>query len=155
MAGIIRVIEIDRGWIRIQKASAQLNGRQLRVGFPADIVSQDGTPVAEYAAYNEFGTEQIPARPFLRRTIDESRSGFGQYVRRTIDTLLFSGLGTKEFAMDLLGNWMVARVRRTIQNSPSWAQPNAPSTVARKEGDHPLIDTGLMLRSVTFRKSRR
>ena len=39
----------------------------------------DGTPVAAVAAFNEFGTDRIPPRPFMRQTIAKNQAAWGEH----------------------------------------------------------------------------
>ena len=109
--------------------------------------------IAEYATYNEFGTRNIPARPFMR-TVAKTKP------KKWISTMVGHSRGRaanpaiwKE-ALGLAGEDMKADIIDSIQNG-SWT-PNAPATVAAKkrkgkvEPDHPLIDTGQMLAAVSY-----
>ena len=65
-----RVTVKDLGWRSIKAGALGLNGRGVKVGILANAGAKDGTQIADYAAFNEFGTSSIPARPFLRQTWD-------------------------------------------------------------------------------------
>ena len=58
----------------------------VAVGFFADAKYQDGTPVAAVAAWNEFGTKNIPERPFFRNALAESERGVSNILAKGIDT---------------------------------------------------------------------
>jgi hypothetical protein len=128
--------EIDRGWRSIVaqvKAVAAVKPR-VRVGVFGSR--------AQVAEWNEFGTSRIPARPFVRNTMDKNA---GRYARFLVDQAR-AGLGGSDRsyrqALNKLGLLMVGDVQQTISNGVP--PPNAPSTIAKKGSSTPLVDTGLM-----------
>ena len=125
----------------------------VKAGILNNATTTDGKSIAEYAVYNEFGTQNIPARPFMRTVAKEKPkqwiSGMVAKVRgKASDPAAWKG------ALVLAGEQMRADIKDSIQNG-SWT-PNAPATVAAKarkgkvEPDHPLIDTGQMLAAVSY-----
>ena len=64
----------------------------VKVGFFSTARYEDGTPVAAVAAWNEFGTETIPERPFFRNALAESE--------RSVGRILQGGLDTKKMVVD-------------------------------------------------------
>ena len=92
--------------------------------------------------WNELGTVRSPSRPFLRMSVDENKdkiTNFKQFAMLKITT---------EQLLGLVGNFQVGLVQRKIRDGKY--VPNAPSTIARKGSDKPLIDTGRMRQSVHF-----
>lgn len=126
----------------------------LRVGVMESARNEKtGEPVAPYAAANEFGTSRIPARPFLRSTIDTKGHEWAAYLGRAIR----AGVPLQE-ALELTGEKMKSDVKATIAGN--MAPANAPSTIRRKlrqedEGggmmhSGTLIETGSLLRSIEY-----
>lgn len=118
----------------------------LRVGFLDGATYPDGTRVAAVAAYNEYGNPARgrPPRPFMRQTIEREREGWGKTLAaglRMNDYNAAAGLG-------VLGEDIAGAIRETITqfDSPPLALP----TVRRKGFAKPLVDTGTMLRSVSW-----
>jgi hypothetical protein len=120
---------------------------ELEVGFIDGKSYPDGTPVAQVAANNEFGepSRGIPPRPFFRNAVVAHES---EYPQRLADALERHDYDARE-ALGEVGVTIEADIRQSIldTNDP----PNAPSTIARKGHDKPLIDTGLMMSSVNHR----
>ena len=56
----------------------------VAVGFFSDAKYQDGTPVAAVAAWNEFGTKNIPERPFFRQAIAGMEDGIANIIKARI-----------------------------------------------------------------------
>lgn len=112
---------------------------------------EDGTSVVEVALWNEFGTRSIPERSFIRSTIDENESLIDSWRDEMLKKLI-SDDWTVEKALEAIG----FRIQILIQNKikSNVPPPNAPSTLKHKarEGTSggTLIDSGLLLRSITY-----
>ena len=113
----------------------------------------DGAPsVVEVALWNEFGTHSIPSRPFLRTAIDENVAKINAWRVEAARKIVFGGW-TVEKGLEMIG----FRVQQLIQNKirSDVPPPNAPSTAADKvrRGVAPntLMDSTLLLRSVTYK----
>ena len=121
-----------------------------QAGIPAGATTTDGKSIPMYAAYNEFGTSRIPARPFMRTTANEHQNEWCETLAGALKGEILKD--NAKGAMGLVGEQMKAHIQQTIQKG-SFA-PNSPKTVANKrrkgkvEPDHPLIDTGQMLASI-------
>ena len=92
--------------------------------------------IAEIAFWNEYGTEIIPERPFARNTVFER----GREWLRVIRVLLRKRANdeiTEDDALGFLGEVAKADMQQTITDFS--VPPNAPSTVAIKGVDNPLI----------------
>jgi hypothetical protein len=133
--------ERDRGWASIETEVRRSDDWQLLVGlFDPDLATR--------GAFQEFGSATIPQRPFLRSTMDSERGSIGAEMER-ISKLILDGKSSARREFEKLGQSLVPKVQRTIEQ---WTSPgNAPSTIARKGRDDPLVDTKAMLQGVTFR----
>lgn len=156
---------IDRGWKRIKEELRKADNSFTKVGFPlgAEVGKKRRNPkkkvqfagkeryrsisqVAEIAAYQEFGTEFIPARPFMSTSFDESQVELTELKKKLYDKIL-EGRLTTERALVILGEFMSNKTKRKIKDITS--PPNRPSTIKRKGSSNPLIDTAQMINSVT------
>lgn len=124
-------------------------GGVLRVGFlegatyPA-TKKGPGLSVAQVAFWNEFGTVRAPPRPFFRTTIAKESGTWGENLGKAVVFYKYNG----ELALRAVGQAMRDDVEASIQR---WTTPpNAPSTIAKKGFDKPLIHTAVMLRSPDF-----
>lgn len=116
---------------------------------PKPIASEDeDLTVIEVACWNEFGTEHIPARSFVRAWFDEHQAEIREKLRRLM-LLVVSGKRTKKQILEQLGAWCAGEIqRRMAEGVPP---PNAQSTIDRKGSSTPLIATGQMRSSVSYR----
>lgn len=140
------------GGDKLQKAVDKLlkntsNAVTLSVGFLGDASYPDGTSIAEVAIYNEFGvpTHNQPPRPFFRNAIAANK---GKWAPNLATALKQNNNNAKK-ALKLLGEEIKAEIVESINELQD--PPLAPSTIARKGFEKPLIDTGLMRDSVDYK----
>jgi hypothetical protein len=88
----------------------------------------------------------IPARPFMRMAWSMFNARRGA-IQKRLATDLVSGKITIDKALGQIGLELEACIVRSIRNG-NWT-PNAPSTVAKKGFDKPLIESSHMLQSVS------
>ena len=122
---------------RFYQMLAELADKEVRIGFQhGEAAEDDGTDICDIAAWNELGTEHIPSRPFLRKSVDENEGKINQFLQAEVRSLA-SGK-TAEALLNEIGNFQKSLV------------PNAESTIRRKGSSKPLIDTGRMRQSVNY-----
>lgn len=114
----------------------------LNAGFLEGATYPDGTPVAAVAYFNEFGTDHVPARPFMRQAIAKNQDQWPKLLAASLK----AAKGDLEKALDMTAERIVAQIQQEIRTLQS--PPLKPSTIAAKGFDKPLIDTGHMLNSV-------
>lgn len=115
----------------------------LEAGFLEGVTYSDGMSVPMVASLNEFGTYNIPPRPFFRNAINKNSDKWGKIFLQGMQKQ-----GARN-AFGLLGE----RIRKDIVQSINDTNepPNSPVTIARKGSSKPLVDTGLMRASVNYR----
>ena len=150
------------------RALKSLQGKQVEAGwFESDIYPPKGNTagmsVAKVARIQEFGATMhmtstggkpydivIPPRPFMRLawsnfSTDRSKiqdSAFKQILR---------GKLSADQVLGQIGLTLEGYIAKSIKNGP-WVA-NAPSTIAAKGFDKPLIDTGHMWKTVSSKVS--
>jgi len=144
---------IDKGFDEFVRLSRAIDGRGVKFGIQDDAGAdpQSGTDLLDIAIYNEFGTETIPARPFMRDFAEKNNKVLGQAMDRMALAVQDGRLGV-ENALDQLGTFAEKHQKAHVQQSKQWAKPNAPSTVKKKGSDVPLIDDGVMVNAIRYRK---
>lgn len=107
----------------------------------------DGTQVAAVAFANEFGVPENhqPARPFFRRMIAAKKSGWGAQLAANF----VGAAGDAKRALGLLGEEIASDLKISINELTDPAL--SPTTVALKGFDKPLINSGQMRDSVSYR----
>ena len=122
----------------------------VKTGFLKDEAhpdgeSQNGGGLLVIASSQEFGTEHIPERPFMRITADSIRGQVGKMIDDGY-TRIINGSETVEKLLGKIGVFAVGKIQETITNLSD--PPNDPKTIERKGSSNPLIDTGFMRSSV-------
>ena len=125
----------------------ELGKKKVYVGFPAGGAAyDDGVTVAQVAAWNEFGTSRMPARPFMHQTLSEHKDEIKQMF---VDAGKAAASGENaEKIYNQLGVKAKAMMQEQIVEGTF--APNAAYTIRKKGSDKPLIDSGLMRQSVTY-----
>ena len=130
------------------KQIEELRKLQVRVGFQhGEVASSDGADIADVAAWNELGTAHSPPRPFLRQSVENNESVIAAMCKQQLVAII-KGQATAQDALQALGVMQKALIQKTIKSGEF--EPNAPSTIAKKKSNVPLIDTGRMRQSVNF-----
>lgn len=133
-------------WDVLRRQLEQLHDTEVVAGI-TNSAHVGGQSVAEYAAYNEFGTSRIPARPFMRTAFDDNQQKLERMVLRAGREVVLGKITGAQF-FNGVGLQMQNVIKRQIRSNMD--PRNAISTVKAKGSDHTLIDTGVMLSNVTF-----
>jgi hypothetical protein len=103
--------------------------------------------MAQIAAQNEFGTEHIPARPFVRSSYDENLATITRALSREYDKIL-AGDSTVNLSLKKIGALVSKFIVEKIKSIQT--PPNSPRTIAIKKSSKPLVDFGQMRQSVRY-----
>ena len=136
---------------RFMDALQKLEDLEVAVGFQGDEAYEDGTSIAQVAAYSEFGTSDIPERPFMRQSFENHQPELQAMCEEALATV--ANGGSPEDALNKIGVLARGLIQEEIVNGGF--APNAPSTIKKKGSSQPLIDTGTMRQSVNYRIRRR
>ena len=111
------------------------------------LVREKGKDKLEFA-YMLVKEINIPERSFIRSTFDEKEQEWYKYSLILLSKVL-SGQSTAEELCEKMGNVIQKDIQKKIRDIKT--PPNAPSTIARKGSNNPLIDTGRLRQSVTYK----
>ena len=131
---------------KLEKRLKELRKLQVRIGFQRGKGKSGGADIADVAMWNELGTENMPARPFMRQSVEKNRDRIKAACAQALKDVLL-GKTTAEAALRKLGAMQKALVQNEIK-SGGFA-PNAEPTKKKKGSDKPLVDTGRMRQSVS------
>ncbi|EGC6704068.1 hypothetical protein H9W57_001063 [Campylobacter jejuni] len=120
------------------------SNKRLEVGFFESAKYENGEYVANVAKIQEYGTLKIPARPFFRNAIAKNGAKWLTFMKNQFTSNQNLDLSLNQ-AGELARGDIVASIMQT--NNP----PNAEATIKAKGSSKPLIDTGFMRASVTFK----
>lgn len=122
------------------------NATSVKVGFMAGATYPDGKSVPLIAAINEFGAPSRgqPPRPFFRRMIAAKEHEWPPAVANLLRANGYDAQVTLQQTGAAIEGQLTESIRDLVD------PPLSPVTVAKKGFDKPLIDTGVLFRSVTF-----
>lgn len=124
--------------------------QRVLVGVPEGAGSyEDGLTIATIAAVNNFGSAdgRIPARPFLQPAIEDGAPMYRRLAEVMLPRVL-SGEMEMRTLLEQLGDLAEGHVKLKIDEIKT--PPNAPSTIAKKGSDNPLIDEGTLRQSIRY-----
>lgn len=153
----------------ILDVAAELEGTKLQVG----LFAPEGSELFIIGMVNEYGASinvtpkmrsylhyqglhlkasttqiKIPERSFIRAGFEYGRRDIEEVVERALPLVLSLKLSPAEF-YGIVGEMAVGKIHEYIQQLDS--PPNHPYTVKGKGSSHPLIDTGRLNQSITYR----
>lgn len=141
----------DAGLVKLRGVLLELQVLELTVGFQgesgAQLYPETVVSVAQVALFQEYGTEDIPARSFLRKAVFSNRKAIGAVARREVQAAVLDKK-TPAQALAAVGQFTADKIADRIRSGNFKAL--APSTIARKGHSRPLIDSGLMLKSISW-----
>ena len=166
----VTTIDRDGPWRKalVEIRKIRSGGPEVAIGFQgstgnAPHKNGKGASVADIATFNEFGTRTIPQRSFMVSTMDENRRQLLR-MNRNLYFKIAAGTMTTERALEIMGIRIKSLIQKKITDLRD--PPNAPSTIRRKRkrstnrrigveggdsGVNPLIDTGQMRQSVSYK----
>lgn len=148
----VKVEDKDHGYNALVKKIDGMDRLAILVGVfereGAMPHGDDAFTVLDVAAVHEFGTATIPQRSFIRAWFDENLERAREALRRLMVQAL-QGKMTPEQCVEKFGLWVQGEIQKRIaQGIPP---PLAESTVEKKGSSVPLVNTGQLRSSVTFR----
>jgi hypothetical protein len=137
----------DRMRREIERIARKMGGqRELRVGFLANQTKgEGGISMPELAMVHNYGSANIPPRPFFTAFVRQAQGKLPELAERAIKHADFD----EKRALNMMGLELAGDLRSQIpwQGGP----PLKPETVARKKrGDTPLFETGQLLDSIDY-----
>lgn len=103
--------------------------------------------MAELVKIQHFGSATIPARPFIEEGILSKKKELKDAIKKSYKTKIKTGKDENE----KIAQKGVDAIQRLVRGGYyKQKTPNAKSTIREKGSDKPLIDTGLMINSLTY-----
>ncbi len=146
----VSVTDDNRLWREIENDLKTLNGSHTKVGFLDGDTREDDPQLtnAQVAVFNEYGTSNAPARPFMRPAIAENLDEIVQMQEEGYSDIVRQ-MSTVKTELAKIGTFAQREIQKKIRDVKT--PPNAESTKRRKSGNssNPLIDTGEMRQAVS------
>jgi len=142
-----KVIDRDLGWQAIKREMLKAKTLEVAVGILEGAKNGEGASIAEYATYNEFGTDKIPERPFMRTAFDESKAKISQDMNREGKRMAM-GQVTAQNALTVIGQRHASRIQNVITGRDFLPRLSPQTVKAKKGSEKTLVDTGAMVNAV-------
>lgn len=156
MASHRKVVDRDRGW---KKFRANAHTLTKEPGVTVGVHAAEGSKaekgrghaatatVLDVGWWNEFGLG-VPERSFIRAWFDEAK-GENLALAQTMLRRILEGSISIDDALNQMGALFAGRIQQRIaQGIPP---PNSPLTIALKGSSTPLIESGQLRQSVTWK----
>lgn len=152
----VRVTDVDRGYKKLVAALSEHPHGAVRVGIQGDEAAAPhagaGEPLPNVAigVIHEFGVPEvgIPERSFLRSTYDAKIGDYATILKKGARDV-YDGKVTSERVLGRVGEKFASDVKGTINAGID--PPLQPATIARKGSSKPLIDSGQLKGSISWR----
>ena len=132
--------DTDRGYQNFKKALTELDGLRADIGYWGGKIHNDSAlPVVYLAIIHEYGTEKIPSRPFMRKAADTGADAIYADALRVARQVI-AGKRDGRGLLRIVANRFRQHMKRTMDLSPTWAEPLAPATLARRESRNGVTD---------------
>lgn len=150
---MIRITDTDPEFRILLSSLRTLRRTKIKVGvLPSAGRNSEGVDLVKVAAWNEFGTRHIPARPFMRIAADRNENVWNYYAEQCITEALQNGTDINQ-TFSILGEQIKRDVLLVFGSGE--ITPNKPATIRRKGSSVPLIDHGDLRRSIDYEVTTR
>lgn len=138
----------QQGLRDLAKAIDSISQKNVYIGVIGNNAGREGElNNAQLMAIHEFGTEHIPERAPIRKTMAKNGDSYGTKFEKGIASVL-TGEKDADLILNLVGAQVAGDVVGEIQSGVEPAL--SPQTIKRKGSDKPLIDTGALVQSISY-----
>lgn len=140
-----------QSWMALQKTimSPKHGKVSVRAGVIGELAQKEHNDsdisTGLLAAYMEYGTATIPPRSLVKTPFKKNEAKYRQMLRTGFKPIA-EGL-TAEQVLAPIGEFMAKDMQAAVREGIP--PPNAPSTIARKESTTPLIETTVLVESIS------
>lgn len=138
---------------QVKKNLLDFSKLDLLVGVPQEKTKREGNsePItnAELMFIHTNGSpiRNIPKRPTIEPTVEENKERISEMFKKAVNKVL-ANRGDGRADLEKIGLWTVNKIKAKFGSDE--LVPNAPSTIAQKGDNNPLIDTGQLRNSITY-----
>ena len=151
-------LKVEVGWFESNRYPDKTTTYTVKSGEERSATTPS-VPVATVARWNEFGTGTIPARPFMRLSQRTAVRNMTKINAAMTQDVLNKGLDPKIALDKNIGGSFKTIITNSIKNG-GWKENSnitihgTPNGFIKGKGfDKPLIDSSLMLQSITSKVS--
>lgn len=148
---------------KINKALKYCKSHTIEIGILGDggsITTSKGIEkeitVLQYGIYQEFGTKNMPPRPFIGNALTSNKTEIHKYLEKLINGIL-SGKADGRETYIKFGLYLQGLVMQSIASASTWSTPLSEATIKSKQKNapnrvnQPLILDGFLIKSIRFK----
>jgi hypothetical protein len=142
------------GSVDVRRLRRLARSHELLIGHPSGVMhpstkSNAAIENSKLAEWLHDGTARIMARPYLLQGLRNGMTLIRKQIKRYFSFIVQGRYS--EANIDQIGTTAVGAVQEFVRGDYYKSHaPNAPSTIARKGSDTPLIDEAFLINSVTY-----
>jgi len=128
--------------------------KHVTIGLQADAQDYaDGTSILMVAVSGEYGNARANVKPrrFLSSAILKDKTFYLDKTKKILKVYKKGNTNFVNVAMTELGRQGVVKVQKNIENNTIGMHANAESTARAKGGNQPMVDTGHLVRQITYK----
>lgn len=144
------------GFEGIAQAIKEISNSKVYVGIPEQETSRPGEGVTNaglmYIHTHGSQLRHIPARPVIEPAIEveDNKNKITNLLGSVANAAMDGDKAKAEIQLKKTGQFGSNAAKRWFRDPRNNWPPNAPSTIAAKGSDRPLIDIGELRRSITY-----
>lgn len=148
---------------KVNRALEYISSHYVEIGVLGDggTINANGDSekeetVLSYAIAHEFGTKNIPPRPFISHALTSNRKQIEKYTENLMNDILSGKLDGRPATIKL-GLYIQGLVVQSIATANTWATPLSPGYKEQKKETAPnranqiLIHDGFMIKSIRYK----
>ena len=151
----VKVLNDSMDKLRKELAKIDSSKQHAKAGLMGSEVhdADSGLTQVQLGIIHEYGTSKIPARPFIGASFNANRRDYESLLTRAVKAAGERGAAVFTKMLGGIAAKMAAEMKKyvTLGNNLT---PNAESTVRAKGSDRPLVDTGRLVNSITWKVER-
>lgn len=138
---------------QVKKNLLDFSKLDLLVGVPQEKTEREGNSESitnselMFIHTNGSPIRNIPKRPTIEPTIEENKERISEMFKKAVNQVL-ANRSDGRADLEKIGLWTVNKIKAKFGSDE--LAPNAPSTIAQKGDNNPLIDTGQLRNSITY-----
>ncbi len=133
----------------LKTLTEQMDGVEIVAGvLPTAGKEKEGADLVDVAIWNEYGTKNIPKRPFMRIAARDNEKDWQGMAAKLAEGVIDGTKGLQQ-GLEKIGNKMVGDIQEVIGDR-SRLKANAPATIRKKGSDAPLKDDAELQQGISF-----
>jgi len=154
MRGFVGMKSNIKGFERLAKELQEAKRSKVKIGIINNYTYPTGESILDVGIAHEFGVKKAPRRSFIRMPFEYKRDEMAKQT--TVEFVdIVNGKSTTQRSLNRLGMKGQNIVREAFKTGGfgNWAKLS-PETIEAKKSSSILIDTGMLVNSISYKVER-